>query len=284
MEMYINKFRARGYLPLTNNANVTFNFTYINLCDPSTPGMSVDYQDTDPASGFPLFLASTAFAAMAPGGIYDQVTSLNLTLLEQKFGISQPFNFIIPPQPLIGAVGTHALLQKVEDAGYAIVIHPLIANQEDVMCDRTLGDPPFATPCAARGLKDGARRYKSTFCVIFSSAENQFAALETFYVQNVKTIATIAVLDTGVSFASLAVTAAGEEAALLNMEIVGDFVIEPDAECSAYSDTCTSLDCDGPPQCAPLREVMNGVHVNQFQHVRNGERHSTAVVRSTPCG
>jgi len=273
MDLYVSLMREQGFLPLTNNAHVTLNFTYINIAD-NVPAAA--YADVDAESGIPLFLIGTAYAANATGGLFDQVVSQDTTLLRAAFGVTQPFKFIIPPVPLLGPLLAHELVQRVEDIGQAIVIHPFLSGTEDVACDSSFKEPVRPEiSCAARGLKDGARRYKSLFSVLFESEYNQNSALDVLYSRGAKRLAAISVGDESLSFGVGTLRALKETADLINMEVVLNYTIKNDPICAPYFamfPACVSANScpDAPAWCASQANPYNKFQKLSFERSKTG--------------
>jgi len=260
IDLYVKLMRAQGPMPLSNGASVTLNHVYINMAVPSDPRLSVNWNLTNPATGFPTFMANTGQvglpgAAAYPGGLWDKVVSQNVTRLNATFGVTKPFTFIVTPALLLAAAGNSVLVNKVEDPHSAIVVNPFLPDVEDFVCDgldpSVSRTPDCLAPPYNRSRKQGARRYHTQFGVLFSSESNQLSALDIYHTVDVRTTVIITVGSGVVTFSDYAARASAEAADQLNIKVLRRIDLVLGAGCWTL-ETCPSGLCRDAANCPPL--------------------------------
>lgn len=221
VDMFVQRMRIQGALPLNNNQSVSFNFVYLNLgglnytntysyllslgvkpaLDFSRWG-TVDYTHTS-STGFPFHMVGTTSlnipgSAGTPGGLFSKLVSQDASVLLENFGITKPFTFIIAPPLMLGAAAG-VLGNYVEyPSPKAIIINPFLSNDQDFRCDglRVNSRNPdcLTAPSYApyeRTRRQGSRRFESLLSVMVDTLGNQQSALDTFHLLKVKSVVII---------------------------------------------------------------------------------------------
>ena len=266
-DMWVKMMKARdGNMSLPNGSIIKINPVYINVAAP-TGGWDVEFMDT----GVPLFMIAGTYPGFpgsasdpsdapdgTPIGIFRQVTSTNITTLSAKFGITQPFTYIIPPFLMLDAP-TNVLANLVEDAQSHIIIHPFASSRETFVCDADSGMTP---DCALRGRLEGARRFETLFAVFCDSTYNTNAALDSFHTLGIKSIAIIQdAWDPSATFTKWAGIQAKAIAASLNIEVAEHYTLTSEGCIPANPGDPVLPSC--PPAGLPLKSQNQVFPLNQ---------------------
>ena len=263
IDLYVKMMRDRGgVLPLNSGINVTVEFVYINL---NLAVLPLDYGSTETLSnGYPLTMVASTFppGTLGPGteslsasyagnstlgippGLYRLATSTDITLLQQHFGISQPFTYLVPAV-FTQEEGFVELANLVEDAQSHVLMAPFIVSQETLICS----DIPGRTPdCEGapyfRNRLPGARRYETMFSTLVDSTPNQNAALDCFHTQGVKSVVVIETHSS--SFTETCAAYTVEAAEQLNIQVLEYYSMRP-GTCDYYGRTTGQVDIGCPP-------------------------------------
>ena len=280
MDLYVTMMRARGgVLPLPSGINITMEFVYINLAGGDYPAPSyASYAAPDlAAAGYPKFMVADSYpltpesanvwhnSAAFPGdaaagiepGLFYQATSLNETLLKDKFGIDAPFTFlttaILTLEESIAALGN-----LVEDAQSHVVVVPFLSSDETLICS----DVPGRTPdCESRSRLPGSRRFETMFSTLFDAVPSQSSALESFHTLGVRTVVLINTIGPA-SYTRVAAAYTAEAAELLNVKVVARFQFV-EATCDYYGNGGVERNCPPP--------LLHGRNHSQFQVFPNNQ-------------
>jgi hypothetical protein len=185
-----------------------------------------------------------------------------VTDLQRWFGIDKPFTFIIPSALLMGQLGSHKLVNLVEDAQSHIVIHPFLPDVEDFICDglawESSATPDCLSPKYNRSRREGARRFETQFSTLFDSSGNQLSALDLYHTLGARRLAILTSSMATTTFGIHTSRVSREQADQVRIELWQQIDLVVADGCPTLA-TCPGRNCTAAANCPPLQDPKNDV-------------------------
>lgn len=272
IDLYVKLMREKqnNVLPLPTGESVNLNFVYINLAGANGTATFADYSKVYASNNVPTFVITTTYSGTGYSafdtGLMADVLSQNTTVLKDKFNITQPFTFVVPPSLFLDTP-TVTLVNQVEDAQSHVIVVPFATSRELFVCDGLAAVNSTTPDCLStkynRNRRSGARRFQTMFSTMFDSTANQYAALESFHTMGVTSTVIIAdAHSTSSTFSYWASEMAQAEAEVYNIDVLLTYTLT-----DLTSAVCTSS--SAPSNCPPVS--LGGLYASQTQAFPDGK-------------